>query len=101
MGKRLLGSALVAVGIIAGLTTTAAADPPPGSADTCPAMYQPMTHEQLMEQARRNGFPEDRASAMWHRVNKNGDAWICQRQMSGELHYNWIDNQAVGTEHQP
>ncbi|MEA3055384.1 MAG: hypothetical protein QOD30_816 [Actinomycetota bacterium] len=72
------------------------ASPPSGSATTCTPSFEPMTHEAILAQAQRNGIPEERAEGMWVHVNKNGDDWICQKQLQGENHYDFVDNQAVG-----
>ena len=76
----------------------ASASPPPGSAQTCPADYQAMTLPQLIAQAERNGVGEQRARALFARVNKNQDDWICQAGLPGDpaTSFNFIDNQAVG-----
>jgi hypothetical protein len=47
--------------------------------------------------ANRLGVPEDQARNLFLRVNKNEDAWVCQRKLPGDAtHFNFIDNQAVG-----
>jgi hypothetical protein len=56
-----------------------------------------MTLEALLAQAERLGVPEDRARGLFDRVNKNQDAWICQKKLPGEAtNFNFVDNQAVG-----
>ena len=75
----------------------ASAQPPAGSAATCPPRYQAMTLEALLAQAERLGVPEDRARNLFNTVNKNQDAWICQTKLPGEAtDINFIDNQVVG-----
>ena len=96
MTMRLLGSALATIGLTVALTaTTAAADPPPRTADSCTHSFESMTLEQILAQAERNGIPEQNARAMFERVNNNGDDWICQKQLEGENHYNFVDNQSA------
>ena len=87
--------------IIVGAVMSAAAwpahaQPPSGSVDTCAPTYDAMTREMILEQANSNGVPEERATAMFDKVNKNGDSWICQEQLPGDNHYNFIDNPATG-----
>ena len=73
------------------------AQPPAGSAATCPPRYQAMTLEALLAQAERLGVPEDRARNLCNFVNKNQDAWICQTKLPGDAtDINFVDNQAVG-----
>jgi hypothetical protein len=95
--KRLAVAAmLVLVPLVLGVGT-ALADPPAGSAGTCPPRYQAMTLEAQLAQAERLGVPEAAARNLFEKVNKNEDAWVCQRKLPGdELSYNFIDNQAVG-----
>ena len=85
-------SAIVAVAS----ATVTLADPPAGSALTCPTRYESITLEQLLAQAQRNGVSEDTARQMFEFVNKNDDSWICQEKLPGENHYNFVDNQALG-----
>ena len=74
------------------------AQPPPGSAETCPGPYQAMTLPQILAQAQSYDVPEERARAMFEGVNKNEDAWICQDTLPGAPpSFNFIDNQAIGT----
>ena len=43
------------------------------------------------------GVPEEAARGLFASVNKNGDAWICQKKLPGEdTHRNFVDNQALG-----
>lgn len=74
------------------------ADPPEGSAQTCPPTYQVMTLADLIAQAEGNGIGEQKARAMFARVNKNQDDWICQENLPGDpaTSFNFIDNQALG-----
>ena len=89
--------AAVMAAIVAVTAGTASAEPPAGSADTCPADYQAMTLEELLAQAERLGVPEERARNLFDRVNKNQDDWICQKKLPGDAtNFNFIDNQAVG-----
>ena len=74
----------------------ASARPPAGSPETCAPSFDLITLPELLAQAERNGIPQEREQATFHRVNKNGDEWICQKQLSGENHYNFIDNQSIG-----
>jgi uncharacterized membrane protein YdfJ with MMPL/SSD domain len=88
--------ALVAA-MVAVTAGTASAKPPAGSADTCPGDYQAMTLEDLLAQAERDGFPEERVRYMFERLNKNQDDLICQTKLPGDVtDYNFIDNQALG-----
>jgi hypothetical protein len=95
--KRLAMVAMLVLGpLVLGAQTTLA-EPPAGSADTCPADYQAMTLEALLAQAEGLGVPEAQARNLFERVNKNEDAWICQKKLPGDAtHFNFIDNQAVG-----
>ncbi len=79
----------------------ASAQPPSGSADTCPPGYEPMTLEALIAQGEREGRTEAEERALFERVNKNEDDWICQEPLpgnpkSGVTYYNFLDNQALG-----
>ena len=95
--KRLAVAAMLALGPLVLVGGTASAEPPAGSAATCPADYQAMTLAALLAQAERLGVPEDRARNLFDRVNKNQDAWICQTKLPGDAtNFNFIDNQAVG-----
>jgi hypothetical protein len=88
---------LAAMAMMLASSGTASAEPPAGSAGTCPPSYQAMTLAALLAQAERLGVPEDRARALFDRVNKNQDAWICQTKLPGDAtNFNFIDNQAVG-----
>ena len=61
-----------------------------------------MTLPDLLAQAARLGVPEDRARGLFAKVNKNGDAWICQLKLPGEAtNFNFVDNQAVGLGNRP
>jgi hypothetical protein len=94
--KRVLMLATVAL-VVAGSAAAASAQPPAGSAETCPPRYQAMTLEALLSQAERLGVPEAQARNLFARVNKNEDAWICQTKLPGDAtSFNFIDNQAVG-----
>jgi hypothetical protein len=92
MNTRLLGSALLLTVITTAAAPAAHATPPPGSAESCTRSFESMTLEQILVQAERNGIPEADARAMFERVNMNEDDWICQKQLSGENHYNFVDN---------
>jgi hypothetical protein len=95
--KRLAVAVMLVLGTLVLGVGTALAEPPAGSADTCPADYQAMTREALLDQAKRLGIPEDRARTLFAKVNKNQDAWICQTKLPGDAtSFNFIDNQAVG-----
>ncbi len=95
--KRLAVAAMLALGPLVLVVGTASAQPPAGSAATCPPRYQAMTLEALLAQAERLGVPEADARNLFNRINKNQDAWICQMKLPGdELSRNFIDNQAVG-----
>ncbi len=95
--KRLAVAAMLALGPLVLVAGTASAEPPAGSANTCPPGYQAMTLEAQLAQAARLGVPEAEARNMFNRVNKNQDAWICQMKLpGGDLSYNFIDNQALG-----
>jgi hypothetical protein len=91
VGVLLAGGALVLASV------SVAAEPPAGSAATCPPRYQAMTLPALLAQAERVGVPEANARALFSRVNKNEDDWICQTKLPGdEASFNFTDNQAVG-----
>ncbi len=95
--KRFAVAAMLVLGMLVLVVGAALADPPAGSAGTCPPRYQAMTLEALLDQAERLGVPEAQARNLFARVNKNEDAWICQTKLPGDaLSYNFIDNQAVG-----
>jgi hypothetical protein len=95
--KRFAVAAMLVLGPFVLVAGTALAEPPAGSAATCPPRYQVMTLEALLAQAERLGVPEDRARDLFDRVNKNQDAWICQTKLPGDAtDINFIDNQAVG-----
>ena len=95
--KRFAVAAMLVLGPFVLVAGTALAEPPAGSAATCPPRYQAMTLEALLAQAERLGVPEDRARDLFDRVNKNQDAWICETKLPGEAtDINFIDNQAVG-----
>ena len=95
--KRFAVAAMLVLGPFVLVAGTALAEPPAGSAATCPPRYQAMTLEALLAQAERLGVPEDRARDLFDRVNKNQDAWICQTKLPGDAtDINFIDNQAVG-----
>ena len=98
--RRLAVAAAVALAANTMWSGTASAQPPAGSAETCTSSYQPMTLPEILAQAERNGIPEENARNMFEKVNKNEDAWICQKKMPSPLvnHYNFVDNQAVGTD---
>jgi hypothetical protein len=88
---------LVAMAMMVASSGIASAEPPAGSADTCPADYQAMTLEALLAQANRLGVPEAQARNLFATVNRNQDAWICQTKLPGDAtNFNFIDNQAVG-----
>jgi len=93
-------AAIVAASAVTALfAPSAAAQPPSGSADTCPPRYTAMTLPALLAQAQRLGIPEEAARNLFATVNKNGDSWICQRKLPGEdTDINFVDNQAVGLE---
>jgi hypothetical protein len=93
-------AALFVISAIGGLAGPASAGNPAGSAETCTSSFEAMTLPAILAQAERNGIPEDRAREMFDSVNKNDDAWICQKKMPSPLsnHYNFVDNQAVGTD---
>jgi hypothetical protein len=92
----LLAMAVTLVMMLASAGMTSA-QPPAGSAATCPPRYQAMTLEALLAQAERLGVPEDRARNLFNTVNKNQDAWICQTKLPGDAtDINFVDNQAVG-----
>ena len=69
--KRLAVAAMLVLGPLLLVVGTASAEPPAGSAATCPADYQAMTLEALLAQANRLGVPEDQARNLFERVNKN------------------------------
>ena len=95
--KRFAVAAMLVLGPFVLVAGTALAEPPAGSAATCPPRYQAMTLEALLAQAERLGVPEDRARGLFDRVNKNQDAWICQKKLPGDAtDFNFVDNQAVG-----
>jgi hypothetical protein len=95
--KRLAVAVMLVLGTLVWGVGTALAEPPAGSADTCPADYQAMTLEALLAQANQLGVPEDRAHNLFERVNKNQDAWICQTKLpGGATDINFVDNQALG-----
>jgi hypothetical protein len=95
--KRFAVAAMLVLGLLVLVVGTALAEPPAGSAGTCPPRYQAMTLEALLAQAERLGVPEDRARNLFATVNKNQDAWICQTKLPGDAtDFNFIDNQAVG-----
>ena len=95
--RRLVVAVMLVLGTLVLGVGTALAEPPAGSAGTCPPRYQAMTLEALLAQAERLGVPEDRARNLFNRVNKNQDAWICQTKLPGDAtDFNFIDNQAVG-----
>ena len=95
--KRLAVAIMLVLGPLVLGVGTALAEPPAGSAATCPPRYQAMTLEALLAQAERLGVPENRARNLFNFVNKNEDAWICQKKLPGDAtHFNFIDNQAVG-----
>ena len=95
--KRLAVTVMLVLGTLVWGVGTALAEPPAGSADTCPADYQAMTLEALLAQAEGLGVPEAQARNLFERVNKNEDAWICQKKLPGDAtSFNFIDNQAVG-----
>jgi pyrroline-5-carboxylate reductase len=95
--KRLAVAAMLVLGPLVLVAETASAEPPAGSAATCPPRYQAMTLEALLAQAERNGISEDQARNLFDSVNKNQDAWICQTKLPGDAtDINFIDNQAVG-----
>ena len=97
--RRVVAMLLVTSGL--GLSAqSAVAQPPPGSADTCTRGYEALTLPQLLAQAERNGVPEENARNAFERVNKNEDDWICSKDQPSpqENHYNFKDNQAVGTD---
>jgi hypothetical protein len=84
---------------VLGLTAQpATASPPPGDATTCTRSYEALTLEQLLAQAERNAVPEANARNLFESVNNNEDAWICSKKQPSPdpLHYNFIDNQAIG-----
>ncbi|MEY2431066.1 MAG: hypothetical protein QOC92_791 [Acidimicrobiaceae bacterium] len=85
---RLLGVAFILITS----TGTAVAQPPAGSADSCNNSFESMTLDDILQQANRNGVPEQNARTMFAKVNKNGDEWICQKQLKGTNHYDFIDN---------
>jgi hypothetical protein len=96
MKRHAVGAVLAATMYIL-IAPQAAAKGPGGSADTCPPGYTSMTLSAILAQAERLGVPEESARGMFANVNKNGDAWICQRKLPGEAtDINFIDNQAVG-----
>ena len=87
----------VVVTFLVGSALPAWAGPPAGSATTCPPRYEAMTLADILAQAQRLGVPEERARALFARVNKNQDDWICQEKLPGEEDdFNFADNQAVG-----
>jgi hypothetical protein len=95
--KRLAMVVMLVLGPLVLVVESASAGQPDGSAGTCPADYQAMTLQALVDQANRLGVPEDQARNLFLRVNKNEDAWVCQRKLPGDAtHFNFIDNQAVG-----
>ena len=95
--KRLAVAAMLVLGPLLLVVGTASAEPPAGSAATCPPRYQAMTLEAQLAQAERLGVPEALARNLFNRVNKNQDLWICQTKLpGGDLSYNFIDNQALG-----
>ena len=95
--KRFAVAAMLVSGALVSVVGTASAEPPAGSADTCPPRYQAMTLEALLAQAERLGVPEAQARNLFARVNNNQDAWICQTKLPGEAtSFNFVDNQAVG-----
>ena len=88
---------LLAMAVMLASAGMASAQPPAGSAVTCPPRYQAMTLEALLAQAERLGVPEAQARNLFATVNKNQDAWICQTKLPGDAtDFNFIDNQAVG-----
>jgi hypothetical protein len=95
--KRFAVATMLVWGALVLVVGTALAEPPAGSADTCPPRYQAMTLEALLAQAERLGVPEAQARNLFARVNKNQDAWICQTKLPGDAtSFNFVDNQAVG-----
>jgi hypothetical protein len=95
--KLLAVAVMLVLGTLVWGVGTALAEPPAGSADTCPPRYQAMTLEALLAQAERLGVPEAQARNLFARVNKNQDAWICQMKLPGDAtNFNFVDNQAVG-----
>jgi hypothetical protein len=95
--KRLAVAVMLVLGPLVLGVGTALAEPPAGSAATCPPRYQAMTLQALLAQAQRLRVPEERARNLFERVNKNEDTWICQTKLPGDAtHFNFIDNQAVG-----
>jgi hypothetical protein len=95
--KRLVVVAMLVLGPLVLVVGTASAEPPAGSAGTCPPRYQAMTLEALLAQAERLKVPEVQARNLFSSVNKNQDAWICQTKLPGDpTSFNFIDNQAVG-----
>ncbi len=98
--RRLVVPGLLAATMSALVALPAAAQPPTGSAHTCPPRYTPMTLPALLNQAQRLGIPEEQARALFELVNKNEDDWICQRKLPGEdTDVNFVDNQAVGRDY--
>ena len=95
--KRTAIAAWLAAATVGFLASPAAAQPPSGSATTCPPRYTPMTLPELIAQAAQLGLPAEAPHGLFARVNKNGDSWICQRKLPGdETSFNFIDNPAVG-----
>ena len=95
--KRLAVAIMLVLGPLVLGVGTALAEPPAGSAATCPPRYQAMTLQALLDQADRLDVPEADALNLFIRVNKNQDLWICQTKLPGDaLSRNFIDNQAVG-----
>lgn len=95
--RRLVIAGLLSAVLVVPVGVPASAQPPSGSASTCPPRYDPMTLPALLSQAQRLGIPEERARALFASVNKNKDTWICQRKLPGDdTDINFVDNQAVG-----
>ena len=74
------------------------ARPPAGSAETCTRSFVAVTLEELLERAQNRGVPEQAARDVFASVNKNADAWICEKHLPGRPvnHFNFVDTQAVG-----
>jgi hypothetical protein len=51
-----------------------------------------------LDLAQRVGVSEQRARALFTRINKNGDRWICVRDLPGDdpESFGFVDNQAIG-----
>ena len=95
--RRLVVAGPLSSALLAPIALPASAQPPSGSADTCPPSYDPITLQALLSQGQRLGIPEERARGLYAFVNKNGDGWICQKKLPGDdTNFNFVDNQAIG-----